>query len=156
MVATYFVCGETITLQQAADGTLSYVETLLAKNGLPSQDVRSNPDCFYVGYDGTEPIGIGGIEIYESYGLLRSIVIEQAARGNGWGTALCEALEADASANGVETLYLLTTTAADFFGNRGYVKTERPDAPVTIQQTNEFDNLCPTTATCMKKICDIF
>lgn len=114
--------------------------------------MRSNPDCFYVGYDGTEPIGIGGIEIYESHGLLRSIVIEQTARGNGWRTALCETLEADASANGVETLYLLMTTAADFFGNRGYVKTDRPDAPVTIQQTNEFDNLCPTTATCMKKI----
>lgn len=145
------MCGETITLQQADDSTLSYIETLLEKNGLPSQDVQSQPECFYIGYNDAGPVGIGGIEIYESDGLLRSVVIEQATRGCGWGTALCDALEANASADDVDTLYLLTTTAADFFDNREYVEIERANAPTAIQQTTEFDNLCPTTATCMKK-----
>jgi amino-acid N-acetyltransferase len=145
------MCGKAITLQQADDSTLSYIETLLEKNGLPSQDVQSQPECFYIGYNDAGPVGIGGIEIYESDGLLRSVVIEQATRGCGWGTALCDALEANASADDVDTLYLLTTTAADFFDNREYVEIERANAPTAIQQTTEFDNLCPTTATCMKK-----
>lgn len=145
------MCSETITLQQADDSTLSYIETLLEKNGLPSQDVRSRPDCFYIGYNSAGSVGIGGIEIYGNDGLLRSVVIEQATRGSGWGTALCDTLEANASADGIDTLYLLTTTAADFFDNRGYVEIERANAPTAIQQTTEFDDLCPTEATCMKK-----
>src|SRR5699024_9754074 len=140
-----------VTLQQADDSTLSYIETLLERNDLPSQDVRSRPDSFYIGYNGADSVGIGGIEIYGNDGLLRSVVIEQAARGCGWGTALCDTLEANASADGIDTLYLLTTTAADFFDNRGYVEIERANAPTAIQQTTEFDDLCPTAATCMKK-----
>jgi amino-acid N-acetyltransferase len=143
--------GVTLTLQQADDSTLSYIETLLERNDLPSQDVRANPGWFYVAYSDTEPVGIGGVERYGPHGLLRSVVIEHTAQGNGFGTALCEALEATASADGVETLYLLTTTAADFFANHGYRECKRTDAPVAIQQTTEFDSLCPTTATCLTK-----
>lgn len=144
--------GATLTLQRADDSRLSYIETLLERNDLPTQDVRAHPDWFYVGYTGTDPVGIGGVERYGMDGLLRSVVIEHTARGNGFGTALCEALEATASADGVETVYLLTTTAADFFANRGYKECKRSDAPVAIQQTTEFDSLCPTTATCLKKL----
>lgn len=141
----------TIVLHQADDSALSYVETRLEKNDLPTQDVRSKSDCFYVGYDGTDPIGIGGIEIHGTDGLLRSVVIEQSARGNGLGAALCDRLETNASADGVEILYLLTTTATGFFTDRGYREIDQNDAPTTIQQTAEFIELCPATATCMKK-----
>jgi amino-acid N-acetyltransferase len=144
----------TVTLQQADDSHISYIETLLEWNDLPSQDVQSKPDCFYIGYDGDDgddPIGIGGIEVYETDGLLRSIVIEQSSRGDGFGTALCNALEECAATDDVETLYLLTTTAADFFAHRGYVEIERTAVPSAIQQTTEFDDLCPTTANCMQK-----
>lgn len=140
-----------LTLKRADDSTLSYIETLLEKNDLPLQDVRANPDWFYVAYTGADPVGIGGVEHYGTNGLVRSVVIEHTARGNGFGTALCEALEATASADGVETVYLLTTTAADFFANHGYRECKRADVPTAIQQTTEFDSLCPTTATCLKK-----
>jgi amino-acid N-acetyltransferase len=145
------VRGGTITLRQADDSTLSYVETLLKKNGLPSQDIRSKRDCFYIGYNEAGPVGISGIETYGTNGLLRSVVLEQSARGYGFGTALCNSLEATALTDGIERLYLLTTTAAGFFAAHGYVEIERTDAPARIQQTTEFDELCPTTATCMKK-----
>ena len=143
---------EMITLQRADDSTLSYVEGLLKNNGLPSKDIRSKRECFYIGYNGADPVGIGGLEIHGTNGLLRSVVIEQAARGHGFGTALCDSLETTASAGGIETLYLLTTTAVNFFAARGYGEIERTDAPARIQQTTEFDELCPTTAICMKKI----
>lgn len=142
---------ETLTLQRADEASLTYVETLLKENGLPAQDVHAKPDCFYIGYDDDSRVGIGGIERYDSVGLLRSVVIEQSARGNGFGAALCEKLERQARTEGVETLYLLTTTASEFFADRGYVTTERTGAPGVIRQTTEFDEFCPTSATCMKK-----
>ncbi|PCR88803.1 arsenic resistance N-acetyltransferase ArsN2 [Natrinema ejinorense] len=142
---------EPLSLRQADDSTLPYIETLLAKNDLPSQDVRSKPECFYVGYDGDDRIGIGGLEMDGTDALLRSVVVERSARENGLGTALCEALEDTAKADGVETLYLLTTTAAEFFGDRGYTEIDRTAVPPAIQRTTEFDDLCPSTATCLQK-----
>lgn len=142
--------GATLTLRRADEGALSYVETLLAENDLPSADVRTSPARFYVGYDGDDRVGIGGIERYGTDGLLRSVVIERSARGNGYGTALCDALERRARADGLETLYLLTTTAAGFFAGRGYEELERADAPAAIRETTEFDELCPASATCLR------
>ncbi|WP_265111358.1 arsenic resistance N-acetyltransferase ArsN2 [Halosolutus halophilus] len=140
-----------ITLQRADESTLPYVETLLTENDLPSADVRSKPECFYVGYDGDDPIGVGGIEPYGIDGLLRSLVVERSARGNGLGTALYEALEATARGDGIDALYLLTTTAPEFFATHGYVEIDRTDAPAAIRGTTEFDELCPASATCMRK-----
>lgn len=159
--------GATVTLQRAGDDrSLSYVETLLERNDLPSQDVRSKPECFYVASDGdgqvgtdrdqrvvgnNKLVGIGGVERYGTDGLLRSVVVDRSVRGGGFGTAICDALERRAQSEGVEALYLLTTTATDFFTDRGYVKIERDEAPASIQGTSEFADLCPTTATCMTK-----
>lgn len=143
--------GVTVTLERADDSKLSYVERLLEANGLPTQDVRSKPDCFYVAYDGDDAVGVGGVEVFGTDGLLRSVVVERAVRGSGFGTAICDAVEAEAEAEGVETLYLLTTTAPEFFADRGYAETDRTAAPDTVRRTAEFDDLCPATATCMKK-----
>jgi amino-acid N-acetyltransferase len=143
--------GATITLETADDDTLPYVESLLEENGLPSSDVRSKPECFYVAYEGDERVGIGGIELRGVAGLLRSVAVERSARGEGLGTALCERLEAAARDAGVEVLYLLTTTASGFFADRGYEESPRDDAPAGIQTTTEFADLCPETAVCMRK-----
>ena len=140
-----------LTLRQVHGNTLGYVERLLVRNDLPAQDVRSKPNCFYIGYAGGERVGIGGFERYGTDGLLRSVVVEESNRGEGLGTALCETLEANASAASIETLYLLTTTAVEFFADRGYRKIGRSSAPSSIQQTTEFRFLCPTTAVCMRK-----
>lgn len=141
-----------VTLQRADDeGDLAYVESLLERNDLPSADVRSKSDCFYVGYDGDRRIGVGGIEQFGTVGLLRSLVVERSIRGDGVGTALCAALEAEARSDGVETLFLLTTTASEFFADRGYAEIERAGAPDAVQRTAEFTDLCPETAACMRK-----
>lgn len=144
--------GATLTLREADDdGSLSYVESMLDETGLPSRDVRSKPDCFYVGYADGDAVAVGGIEAYGTAGLLRSVAVDDSKRGEGFGTAMCDALEAEARAAGVETLYLLTTTAAEFFADRGYEERERSDAPDSIRETTEFDDICPATAVCMRK-----
>lgn len=139
----------TVTLRRADD--LAYVESVLERNDLPSADVRSKPDCFYVGHDGEARVGVGGIERYGTAGLLRSLVVERSMRRDGVGTALCAALETAARSDGVETLFLLTTTASEFFADRGYAEIERADAPDAVQRTAEFTDLCPETAACMRK-----
>lgn len=143
--------GASVRLRRADAADLSYVEERLEANGLPSRDVRSKPDCFYVGYDGAERVGVAGVERYGSDGLLRSVVVEEDERDRGYGTALCAAVEARAASGGVDALYLLTTTAADFFADREYAEIDRDAAPEAIRRTTEFDELCPASAACMTK-----
>jgi amino-acid N-acetyltransferase len=141
----------TITLQETSTDTLDYVESLLDANDLPTDDLRRKPESFVIAVDGSERVGVGGVEIHGEDGLLRSVVVAEAHRGRGYGTVLCEKLERRARASGVKRLYLLTTTAAAFFRQRGYEEIEREAAPARIQETTEFSKLCPETATCLQK-----
>jgi amino-acid N-acetyltransferase len=140
-----------VTLRPADQEALSYVEARLEADELPTADVRAKPECFYVGYEGDTRVGVGGVESYGTDGLVRSVVVEPTARGQGIGMALCDALEAAAAERGVGTLYLLTTTAAGFFAKRGYVAVERDEVPDAIRGTTQFADLCPATATCMMR-----
>lgn len=140
-----------LTVRPVDTVTLDRVEALLEANDLPYRDVRTKPDCFYAAHSGTERIGIGGVETHGSNGLLRSVVVTESNRGKGYGTALCDALEDRARTNGVETLYLLTTTASEFFRRRGYEEVDRETVPSSIRQTTEFADLCPSSAPCFSK-----
>lgn len=139
------------SLRQAETENLDRIETLLEANDLPHRDVRAKPECFFVACLDGEFVGVGGVEIRGSDGLLRSVVVEESSRGQGYGTALCDELEEHAREEGVDTLYLLTTTAPAFFRRRGYEEVSREAAPSGIQGTTEFTDLCPDSATCMKK-----
>ncbi|PSP20026.1 GNAT family N-acetyltransferase [Halobacteriales archaeon QH_10_67_13] len=143
--------GHSIELERATGETIGYVEGLLEASGLPTRDLREAPAEFYVGYDGDRRVGVGGLECYGTAGLLRSVVVEESVRGEGVGTALCERLERTARAEEIERLYLLTTTAAEFFDRRGYATIDRSEPPAAIRETAEFAELCPATAVCMQK-----
>ena len=141
----------TLTLRRAGADDRNQIEGLLAANDLPHDDVHSGAATFFVAESGDEVVGVGGLEVYGSVALLRSVVVEAWARGEGYGSALCDALEARARDAGVDVLYLLTTTAAEFFERRGYEVVERDAAPAEISETSEFRDLCPASATCMRK-----
>ncbi|MXR40207.1 GNAT family N-acetyltransferase [Halobaculum sp. WSA2] len=141
----------TVLLAETDAADLDRVEALLAANGLPTSDVRTGSGRFYLARDGDAVVGAGGLERDGSDALLRSVVIEESSRGEGYGTALCTALEERARTEGVETLYLLTTTASDFFERLGYEAVDRELVPSTVQSTTEFADLCPSSATCMRK-----
>lgn len=143
-----------IELQRVDEANIGRVEALLEANDLPAQDIRAKSESFFLATSGSEPVGCGGVEQYGSDGLLRSVVIRESFRGEGYGMALCDDLEAQARACGVETLYLLTTTASRFFRRRGYEDCRRDAVPTAIQATTEFAELCPSTATCLRKNLD--
>jgi amino-acid N-acetyltransferase len=52
----------------------------------------------------------------------------------------------------VRVIYLLTTTAEEFFARRGYRRTERSSAPVAIRNTREFAGICPVSSAFMNKL----
>ncbi|WP_226481324.1 arsenic resistance N-acetyltransferase ArsN2 [Natrinema amylolyticum] len=140
-----------ITVRKAEPEDLGRIEALLDANSLPYRDVRSKPECFFAAFSEGAFVGIGGLETRGSNALLRSVVITEPNRGQGYGTALCDALEDRARSNGVETLYLLTTTASAFFRRRGYEAIDRETVPASIRRTTEFADLCPASATCLEK-----
>lgn len=141
----------TLQLQRATDGDLDVVAALLSANDLPASDIRDSPGRFYLAYEGDRRVGVGGLELHGDAGLLRSVVVDASRRGEGYGTAISERLADRARAEGVDRLYLLTTTAADFFDARGYDRVLRDSVPEGIRESREFTDLCPDSATCMRK-----
>jgi len=139
------------TLRSARPEDRRYVEGLLAENDLPVADLFGKLDCLYVWEAGSEPVGVGGLERYGEVALLRSVAVEASARGAGHGTALCEDLLDRARAEGVSTVYLLTTTAGAFFDRLGFERVDRASVPEPIRETEEFADLCPSAAVCMRR-----
>ncbi len=139
-----------IWLRNARKEDLSLIVELLKNGNLPYEDIPSKLDCMFIVYS-EKIVGIGGIEIYGKYGLLRSVVIKEEFRGKGYGMKLCMKLIEKARQRGVRELYLLTTTAERFFRKLGFNVAERERVPEVIQKTDEFSSLCPSTALCMMK-----
>ena len=140
-----------IVIREAESGDFDGIELLLEANDLPSDDVRTAPARFFIAESDGEFVGAGGVEIHGSDGLLRSVVVVESARADGLGSTLCDELEERAKEAGVDKLYLLTTTAEGFFRQLGYEPIERETVPPGIRETTEFRDLCPSTATCMRK-----
>jgi amino-acid N-acetyltransferase len=138
-----------LRIRKAIKEDIPLIKAILKRNNLPYEDVSPKINCFFLGYVKDECVGIGGIEIYETYGLLRSLVIKESLRGNGYGKVLCEELIKYAKRNKIKEIYLLTTTAVDFFNKIGFKEVNRDKVPYIIQNTTEFKYLCPLTAVCM-------
>lgn len=128
------------------------VSALLAACDLPVADLRVDGDvCFFGARHEGELLGVIGIEIRGDVGLLRSLAISAAHRGNGLGQKLVADAEAWAAHFGLKTLYLLTTTAGNFFERLGYVELSRSEAPRAITETPQFAGLCPASSIFMGK-----
>jgi len=141
-----------ITLRRASVRDLSGVEDLLTRTKLPRGGVDALIDSFIVAEDDGRLIGVAGVERHGAYGLLRSVAVDPEAQGRGLGRALVERLIAESNENGIAELYLLTTTAEKYFPIRGFAKISREATPAEIQETDEFTDLCPSTATVMRRV----
>lgn len=140
-------------LRNAGIGDLADIKFLLERAALPFNDLAPEAMHNFVVVRDAQGllIGAGGIERYEHDGLLRSVVVHENARGTGLGQQITSAVEDRARNNGVTALYLLTTTAADFFPRFGYERFERNNVPEKLKHSAEFASLCPASAVCMRK-----
>lgn len=137
------------TFRAATSADWQAIETLLTAAWLPLEGAREHLGNFVVAERGSEVVCVGGFEQYGSVALLRSMAVDDSLRGRGVGEQLLDAVRANARARGVSDLYLLTTTAARFFGKRGFSVIARGDAPVALQASREFQGACPASATAM-------
>jgi amino-acid N-acetyltransferase len=95
-------------------------------------------------------IGAEGIEPHGSSGLLRSAVVDDRYRGKGVGDLLTRDRLSWAEARGLDEVWLLTTTAADYFPRFGFATADRAAAPPALQQSIEFREACPASAVAMR------
>ena len=129
------------------------VEALLSDAGLPVSDLSSSPNLKLLGLrENGRLVGVVGIEAYGAVGLLRSLTVTEARRKSGNGLALVSDAETWAAEQGVENLYLLTTTSAEYFTRLGYKAVPRSEAPSAIAATAQFVGLCPVSSTFMCKV----
>ena len=130
----------------------SATEALLSACHLPISDLSGSSDVLLFGHvSGDTLAGVVGLEMHGANALLRSLAVTKSHRSNGLGAALVSCAEQQAAAHGANAVYLLTTTADQFFERRGYVHINRDEAPAAIASTSQFSGLCPSSSAFMVK-----
>lgn len=144
---------DSVTLRPAAAGDLPAVSALLTEAGLPLDglDDQFGP-AYVVAVDGDNIVGAEGIERYGTAGLLRSAVVSAAWQGHGIGDRLTRNRLSWASEQQLHEIWLLTTTAGEYFPRFGFASADRAEAPAPLRDSPEFKTACPATATAMRLI----
>ena len=125
----------------------------LSEANLPTGDLTSDKlkDFLVAKREDGSIVGAIGIEACQDLGLLRSLVVHPSHRERGFGKALTSEIEKYALKKEIGALFLLTTTAVDFFPRLGYQVIPRESVPESIAKTEEFKNICPASAVCYYK-----
>lgn len=139
-----------IQIQAAYPDQLTALAQLLTQNHLSADDLPDGLPNFWLALDGDRLIGSVGIEAYGYLGLLRSVCVDDNYRHQGIAQLLCDLSFQEAHRQGIQDLYLLTTTADQYFNRLGFARVERTSIPDIIQKTRQFSDLCPSSAIVMK------
>lgn len=140
-------------LRAATTADLAKIEALLTASGLPLDGVREALPNFIVAEHEDDLVGVAGLEVCCDNALLRSVAVADGWRSHGVGRALVTRLIADAESRGIRALYLLTTTAEQYFPSFGFRKLSRDQVPEDVRATIEFQSACPDSATVMCRDC---
>ena len=124
---------------------------LLRRVDLPEKGVVEHFGLFHVVRDDGRVVALAGLEVHGEDGLLRSVAVDPAYRGQGLAASLVGASLGLAAKVGLREVYLLTTTARDYFLRRGFADCPREDAPAGIRESWEFRTGCPSTSAFMRR-----
>ncbi|HEX7117591.1 MAG TPA: arsenic resistance N-acetyltransferase ArsN2 [Longimicrobiales bacterium] len=122
---------------------------LLEGAGLPVAGVEEWFEHFVVAEAGGRIVGVAGLEVYGTDGLLRSVAVASEWRGRGLGRALTEAVLEAAAREGVSAVYLLTETAESFFRGYAFRRIAREEASEAVKASVEFREVCPASSAVM-------
>jgi amino-acid N-acetyltransferase len=143
---------DSITYRFANQSDFSPIKQLLILNKLPFEDIQTSKVEFIIATKGRQIIGRIGIENKRENGLLRSFAVADECKNMGIGTKLYDELIKYAQFKEIHTLHLLTTTAQKYFRKKGFMNTERKNAPIEIRKTTEFSSICPSSSAYMTLI----
>jgi amino-acid N-acetyltransferase len=142
---------EELNLRPARPGDLSAVRALLETAALPLDGLEDQfPAAYVVAVSEGRVVGAAGVETHGPDGLLRSVVVDSPLRGVGLGERLARDRIEWSRAQGLASLWLLTTTAAGFFPRLGFLPADRASAPALLRASREFTSACPASAACQR------
>ncbi len=127
------------------------IQKILKNFSLPFEDIQPHLVNFILAFKDEQIIGIIGLEIYDSNGLLRSLAVLESQRNFGLGKLLVQKIIDLSILKGINDIFLLTTTAESYFLKIGFENFERINVPSKISQSEEFTSLCPSSAVCLHK-----
>jgi len=151
LVATAATGGTTTSVGPACGGDLDGIKRLLIGSLLPSRDVGGAHQRFIVALENGRLIGCAGLQVAGQDGLVRSMAVHWTRRNAGLGTRLHERLLFEAVLAGVRTLYVVTTTAEDFFAGHGFRRIAAQAVPPDLQASEEFTTFVPGGSTVMSR-----
>lgn len=141
-----------IAITAANESDIDAIKALLVVNSLPTAGIDEHWRTFVIARDGGRIVGCGGAEAYQFAALIRSIAVEPAYRSKGLGRRIVRQLLDRLASRGLREFYLLTTTAEDYFRKRGFKTIDRDEVHPQLLNSREFQDACPSTATCMRLV----
>lgn len=141
---------KTLLIREAGASDRQAIAALLMANHLPVDDLTDGIKLYALLHEG-QLAGSAGLEIYGSTALLRSVSVADGGKGRGWGTFISQEIEKLALRQGIQALYLVTTTAEAFFRKLGYRTIERSAVPEAVLVSGQFNGICPASAAIMVK-----
>lgn len=140
----------TIIIEPISANDHAAVSSLLEDAELPTAGVFEHVESFLVARDHETLVGCIGLEVYGDVALLRSLAVTSSTRSAGVGRRLVEGLIDRARSSGVRVLYLLTTTAEEYFPRFGFERIPREQVDERLQASEELRGACPDTAVSMR------
>lgn len=140
------------SIERSKPADRAAIEALLVASDLPLDGLELALATAVVARDGDTVVGVAAVEPYGTVGLLRSVAVTETLRGTGLGRGLVTAAEDVAAESGIETLFLLTETAAEWFPRLGYEASDRAGVPMALASSPEFTDACPDSAAVFRKM----
>lgn len=141
-----------LTFEMVRPNERGAVVTLLEQGHLPTEDLPADLAHFVIAREGATPVGVAGLEVLGSVGLLRSVAVHPAHQRRGIAGQMIDRLLRRATAVSLQEVYLITTTARSYFERHGFRPVAREQVPPAIQQTQQFSALCPSSAVVMIRL----
>ncbi len=138
-----------ISLRQANPADWPAISALLEANKLPVDGARAHITTFVVAEANREVVACAGAELYGDVALLRSVAVAPGLQGQGIGRDLVTFMLQEARRRNVAEVYLLTTTAPQYFQRFGFVPKARAAAPAQLNASAELQGACPASAQLM-------
>lgn len=146
------VTDDSVSIRLAKLYDLAQVKEFLLQANLPVEKIEEKFDNFILLFDlQSKLIGCAGLEIYNSFGLIRSVAIAKSLQNKKLGSLLVNNIEELARKKEILVIYLLTETAERFFTKHGYNIVSRNEVPEEIQNSFEYASSCKVSALVMKK-----
>lgn len=138
----------TLKIRLAEKADKKIINSLLLSFKLPL-DGLDETKLWVLHSNQNDVLGVAGLEIYGTQGLLRSVAVKKDLQRHGFGTLLINHVITETKKDKVADLFLLTTTAPAFFKKLGFKEKNRAKVSSGIVESIEFKSACPKTAVLM-------